>query len=168
MLSECLPRLEAAGFRRYEVSAYARPGAQCRHNLNYWRFGDYLGLGAGAHGKLTSRVADGTLRIRRTTQLREPRRYLAAVPQALQSAAVEPDQLPFEFMLNALRLTEGFGRDEFERTTGLPWQLIEATVEDLRARGLLESRGETVRPSARGLAFLNDALVPFLPDRTDT
>ena len=168
MLSECLPRLEAAGFGRYEVSAYARPGAQCRHNLNYWRFGDYLGLGAGAHGKLTSRDADGAMRVRRTTQLREPRRYLAAVPQALQSAAVEPDQLPFEFMLNALRLTEGFTRGDFERTTGLPWQRIAATVEELRMRGLLESAGEIVRPSAHGLAFLNDALVPFLPDRTDT
>ncbi len=168
MLSECLPRLEAAGFRRYEVSAYARPGAQCRHNLNYWRFGDYLGLGAGAHGKLSSCDAAGALRIRRTTQLREPRRYLAAVPQALQSAAVEPDQLPFEFMLNALRLIEGFSRGDFERTTGLPWQRIEATLEELRVRGLLESVGQTVRPSAHGLAFLNDALVPFLPDRTDT
>jgi putative oxygen-independent coproporphyrinogen III oxidase len=174
MLTECLPRLEANGFRRYEVSAYARAGAQCRHNLNYWRFGDYLGIGAGAHGKVTSRVADaahamtGGVRIRRSTQLREPRRYLGAVPQALQSTWVEPDQLPFEFMLNGLRLLEGFGRADFERGTGLAWQQIEATVEDLCQRGLLESGAAGVRPSARGLAFLNDALVRFLPDKTET
>lgn len=174
MLTECLPRLEANGFRRYEVSAYARAGAQCRHNLNYWRFGDYLGIGAGAHGKVTSRVADaahamtGGVRIRRSTQLREPRRYLGAVPQALQSTWVEPDQLPFEFMLNGLRLLEGFGRTDFERGTGLAWQQIEATVEDLCQRGLLESGSAGVRPSARGLAFLNDALVRFLPDKTET
>ena len=177
MLGECLPRLAAAGYRRYEVSAYARAGAQCRHNLNYWRFGDYLGIGAGAHGKLTSppdveaRAADAVaagVRIRRTTQLREPRRYLAAVPQALQSAWVERDQLPFEFMLNGLRLLDGFSRQDFERGTGLAWQQIEATVEDLCHRGLLESAGTSIRPSARGLVFLNDALVQFLPDKTDT
>lgn len=177
MLGECLPRLAAAGYRRYEVSAYAKAGAQCRHNLNYWRFGDYLGIGAGAHGKLTSAPdadarADGSVaggvRIRRTTQLREPRRYLAAVPQALQSAWVEQDQLPFEFMLNGLRLLDGFSRQDFERGTGLAWQQIEATVQDLCHRGLLESAGASIRPSARGLTFLNDALVRFLPDKTDT
>jgi oxygen-independent coproporphyrinogen-3 oxidase len=177
MLGECLPRLAAAGYRRYEVSAYAKAGAQCRHNLNYWRFGDYLGIGAGAHGKLTSAPdadarADGSVaggvRIRRTTQLREPRRYLATVPQALQSAWVEQDQLPFEFMLNGLRLLDGFSRQDFERGTGLAWQQIEATVQDLCHRGLLESAGASIRPSARGLTFLNDALVRFLPDKTDT
>lgn len=174
MLAECLPRLEANGFRRYEVSAYAKVGAQCRHNLNYWRFGDYLGIGAGAHGKVTSRISgaadartDG-VRIRRSTQLREPRRYLGAVPPALQSTWVEPEQLPFEFMLNGLRLLEGFGREDFERGTGLPWQQVEATVQDLCQRGLLESGESRVRPSARGLAFLNDALVQFLPDKTET
>ena len=101
-------------------------------------------------------------------KLREPRRYLAAVPQALQSAWVERDQLPFEFMLNGLRLLDGFSRQDFERGTGLAWQQIEATVEDLCHRGLLESAGTSIRPSARGLVFLNDALVQFLPDKTDT
>jgi oxygen-independent coproporphyrinogen-3 oxidase len=86
----------------------------------------------------------------------------------LQSTWVEPDQLPFEFMLNGLRLLEGFGRADFERGTGLAWQQIEATVEDLCQRGLLESGSAGVRPSARGLAFLNDALVRFLPDKTET
>ena len=174
MLAECLPRLAAAGFQRYEVSAYAKAGAQCRHNLNYWRFGDYLGIGAGAHGKLSSRMAAapdrsaGELRIRRTTQLREPRRYLAAVPQAVQSSWVASDQLPFEFMLNGLRLLAGFEAEEFEARTGVPWQRVAATVQALCDRGLLEADAASVRPSPRGLAFLNDALVPFLPDSTGT
>ena len=123
---------------------------------------------------MTSRISgaadartDG-VRIRRSTQLREPRRYLGAVPQALQSTWVEPEQLPFEFMLNGLRLLEGFGREDFERGTGLPWQQVEATVQDLCQRGLLESGESRVRPSARGLAFLNDALVQFLPAKTET
>ncbi|MBV9727644.1 MAG: radical SAM family heme chaperone HemW, partial [Gammaproteobacteria bacterium] len=105
MLEECRGRLAAHGFAQYEVSAYARAGAQCRHNLNYWNFGDYLGVGAGAHGKLTFAAA---ARIVRTTQLREPRRYLAAADTALCERSIPTRELPFEFMLNALRLSAGF------------------------------------------------------------
>src|SRR3974377_399493 len=101
MLEECRARLAAAAFAQYEISAYARAGAQCRHNLNYWTFGDYLGVGAGAHGKLTFVAAS---RIVRTTQLREPRRYLAAADEALTQRTISPQGLPFEFMRNPHRL----------------------------------------------------------------
>ena len=117
MLGECAQQLTAAGYAQYEVSAYARSGRQCRHNLNYWRFGDYLGVGAGAHGKLT-RASRG--QIVRTTQPREPRRYLAAADTELAHRAIAPEELPFEFMLNALRLREGFALSLFTERCGLP------------------------------------------------
>ena len=127
-------RLAAAGFAQYEVSAYARPGRQCRHNLNYWRFGDYLGIGAGAHGKATSGGA-----VIRTEKPRSPRAYLAgggrlgAVRRTVSTA-----ELPFEFMLNALRLSEGFRLADFERTTGLVAATVLRKLDDLadaRPRG---------------------------------
>src|SRR5215472_359062 len=116
MLEDCAATLEVSGFERYEVSAWARPGRQCRHNLNYWSFGDYLGVGAGAHGKLTLPERG---EIVRTVQPREPRRYLAARARELTRNPVPAEQLPFEFMLNALRLTGGFAMDEFSGRTGL-------------------------------------------------
>jgi oxygen-independent coproporphyrinogen-3 oxidase len=160
MLEECRARLSAAGFAQYEVSAYARPGAQCRHNLNYWGFGDYLGVGAGAHGKLTF-AARG--RIVRTTQLREPRRYLAAAA-ALAQRAILAEELPFEFMLNALRLTAGFEEATFVARTGLAWQAVDAAVRGALGAGLLLRTAGGYRPSARGLRFLNDLLLGFLPE----
>ena len=161
MLEECRERLSAAGFAQYEVSAYARPGAQCRHNLNYWTFGDYLGVGAGAHGKLTFAAAG---RIVRTTRLREPRRYLGASGAALTQRAIPPRELPFEFMLNALRLTAGFATATFTARTGLAWEAAEAPVRAALDAGLLVGTAEGVRPSARGLRFLNDLLLDFLPE----
>ncbi len=161
MLEECRERLAKAGFAQYEVSAYARPGAQCRHNLNYWTFGDYLGAGAGAHGKL-SFAADS--RIVRTTQLREPRRYLAASDAALARREILPQELPFEFMLNALRLTAGFETDRFLSRTGLTWETIAAPVGAALDAGLLLRTAHGYRPSARGLRFLNDLLLGFLPE----
>jgi putative oxygen-independent coproporphyrinogen III oxidase len=161
MLSECGARLAAAGFVRYEVSAYARTGARCRHNLNYWRFGDYLGVGAGAHGKLTF---PETGQIVRTTQLREPRRYLASADAALTRRVIPARELPFEFMLNALRLTDGFDADAFAARTGLHWQVIAAAMQSAAARGLLIRTDSGYRPSARGLQFLNDLLLEFLPE----
>jgi oxygen-independent coproporphyrinogen-3 oxidase len=161
MLEECSERLSAAGFAQYEVSAYARPGAQCRHNLNYWTFGDYVGVGAGAHGKLTFAAA-GT--IVRTTQLREPRRYLAVPDTAVTRRAILPQELPFEFMLNALRLTAGFATATFTARTGLAWEAVEAPVRAALEAGLLLSTAEGFRPSARGLQFLNDLLLSFLPE----
>jgi oxygen-independent coproporphyrinogen-3 oxidase len=168
MLERCQARLAAAGYERYEISAYARAGRRCEHNLNYWRFGDYLGVGAGAHGKLTRRNA-GRLEIRRTVQLREPRRYLAGGPEALTTAAVTADQLPFEFMLNALRLIEGCTRELWVERTGLPWSSVTPTLSMLVERGLIERLGpDRARPTARGLLFLNEALVEFLPSETRT
>jgi putative oxygen-independent coproporphyrinogen III oxidase len=160
MLDAAQDRLAAAGFARYEVSAYARAGRRCSHNLNYWRFGDYLGVGAGAHGKLT----DAAVGIFRTTQLREPRRYLAAGPQALTRSRVPAADLPFEFMLNALRLVEGFQAAEYARFTGLPWDTVEPTLERLERIGLLTEADERWHATALGARFLNDVLAEFLPE----
>jgi putative oxygen-independent coproporphyrinogen III oxidase len=161
MLAACAERLAAAGFARYEVSAYAREGARCRHNLNYWSFGDYLGVGAGAHGKLTF-PAQG--KIVRTTQLREPRRYLAAADAELARRVVAAHELPFEFMLNALRLVAGFDEATFRARTGLEGAVIAATLHAAAARGLVVQAAGGWRPSERGLQFLNDLLIEFLPE----
>jgi putative oxygen-independent coproporphyrinogen III oxidase len=161
MLEACAARLGEAGFAQYEVSAWARPGAQCRHNLNYWRFGDYLGVGAGAHGKLS--FADRE-HIERTTQLREPRRYLAAPDLTLTRHAVEPRERAFEFMLNALRLTDGFDADLFAARTGLAWAAVAAPLAVAERRGLLERTPSGYRPSSLGVRFLNDLLLEFLPE----
>jgi oxygen-independent coproporphyrinogen-3 oxidase len=160
MLSECAERLAAAGFAHYEVSAYARPGRQCRHNLNYWTFGDYLGVGAGAHGKLTIGSA-----IVRTQQQREPRRYLTVTPAAVTRTRVPSEELPFEFMLNALRLVDGFEGALFPARTGLDWDSVDGAVRDLVRRGLLLEEGTRLKPSPQGLRFLNELLLSFVPDQ---
>jgi len=161
ILEACQRRLTEAHFARYEVSAYARAGFECRHNLNYWRFGDYLGVGAGAHGKITR--GSGAA-ITRTAQWREPRRYMSAAPVAQTHSQVAARDLPFEFMLNALRLVDGFEIDSFEARTGLPWRTVADEVAGLVRRGLIEANGERCRPTALGLSFLNDALLAFLPE----
>lgn len=159
MLQECQALLAGAGFSRYEVSAYAREGRRCRHNLNYWLFGDYLGAGAGAHGKLTTDAG-----ILRTQQTREPRRYMSTAVEALTVTAVVPPQIPFEFMLNGLRLLDGFSTAEFCSRTGLDWAAVAAAWERGVAAGLLVStRGARHCATARGFDFLNEALVGFLP-----
>jgi len=160
-LEDCASLLAAAGFGHYEVSAYARSGRQCRHNLNYWTFGDYLGVGAGAHGKLTF---PARAEIVRTVQPREPRRYLAAAPGELTRRTVSADELPFEFMLNALRLTAGFSLEEFAARTGLAGATIAAPLARLAARGLLERTAGGYGASELGLRFLNDLLVEFMPE----
>lgn len=162
MLALCGERLAQAGFAQYEVSAYARSGRQCVHNLNYWRFGDYLGIGAGAHGKLTCATAGSVLR---SAQPREPRRYLAVAAQgAAQQHIVSPQQLPFEFMLNALRLREGFEPTLFTRRTGLAWDAVAGSLEQLIARALILREDARYRPSPLGWRFLNEALLAFLPE----
>jgi oxygen-independent coproporphyrinogen-3 oxidase len=166
MLGECAARLAAAGFAHYEVSAYARAGHECRHNLNYWHFGDYLGAGAGAHGKLTFEERG---EIVRTAQPREPRRYLAASDAALARRVIPQEELPFEFMLNALRLTAGFERRTFGERTGLAWERIEAPVALALERGLLTATRTGYRPSPLGLRFLNEMLLLFMaetPEKT--
>ncbi len=151
----------AAGFRRYEVSAYARPGAECRHNLNYWRFGDYLGIGAGAHGKRTHGA--GTV-IERSVKHRHPRRYLAsrgAGDHEARRGPVPAADLPLEFMLNAARLLEGFSEELFEARTGLPVSAIGAPLAQAEERGLIDRCRGTIRPTQRGMRFLNDLLMLF-------
>jgi len=153
--------MAAAGLRHYEVSAYARPGRQCAHNLNYWSFGDYLGLGAGAHGKLTR--GDGG-QVVRTVREREPRRYLArGCSAAPDPQVVPPADLPFEFMMNALRLVGGFDPAWFESRTRLSWATVALRLGQLAQRGLLQEGGAGWRPTERGLRFLNDVVAEFLP-----
>ncbi len=155
-----LERLEAAGYRRYEVSAFALEGRECRHNINYWRYGDYLGLGAGAHGKLT---AGGTIHRRRRPG--HPGHYLAAAgrPERLESREVAPGDRPLEFMMNAMRLVEGVPIALFAERTGLPPATCAGAVERAIGSGLLE-RTERLRPTPAGLRYLNDLLALFLPD----
>ena len=161
MLAACEERLASAGFAQYEISAYAREGRRARHNLNYWTFGDYLGAGAGAHGKLSF---PGRGCILRTVRTREPRRYLAALESSLTRSVIEPRDLPFEFMLNALRLVEGFDTALFEDRTGLGWDAVGATLESLRERGLVEAAGGRWKPTCLGSRFLNEVLLRFLPE----
>jgi oxygen-independent coproporphyrinogen-3 oxidase len=159
MQLECQRLLAAGGYAQYEVSAYARPGRQCRHNLNYWRFGDYLGIGAGAHGKAT---VDG--RVIRTEKARSPRAYLEAGGRAGTRRSVPAAELPFEYMLNVLRLAEGFRPTDFERATGLAVEVVRPTLAALEARGLLDSCGNRFCPTKLGFRFLNDLQSAFLPE----
>jgi oxygen-independent coproporphyrinogen-3 oxidase len=165
MLAACGQRMAAEGFARYEVSAHAKGGSRCRHNLNYWTFGDYLGVGAGAHGKLTLESEQTVIR---TTQPREPRRYLANAPDALSRKVVPQADLPFEFMLNALRLVDGFEIDTFVDRTGLPWERVEMIVAGLVARRLLVRDGRWLRTTRVGLQFLNNILLSFLAESAET
>lgn len=153
--------LEANGFFRYETSAFAHEGKQCRHNLNYWQFGDYLGIGAGAHGKIS--YPD---RIERTVRRRHPNDYLAAMqgnPQdAIERKTVAAKDLPFEFMMNALRLTEGVPSDLLELRTGISSAAVMRQIEQARQKGLLDTNPAVFRPTERGCLFLNDLLQCFL------
>ncbi len=153
-------RLAEAGLQHYETSAYARPGHASRHNLNYWQFGDYLGIGAGAHSKLS--FAD---RIVRQMRVKHPQQYMDAVKAGAHIADVRTltrDDLPFEFMMNALRLREGVPAALFETRTGQPLLVCSAALEQARSRGLLERDATRLRPTLQGQRFLNDLLEMFL------
>lgn len=155
-------KLGAAGYVHYETSAFARPGRQCRHNLNYWQFGDYLGIGAGAHGKLSA--AD---RVWREARQRHPAAYMATVLDTgaiSESREVGVDDLPFEFMMNALRLNDGFATPLFAERTGLTLDSIEPRLIVARERGLIEASHTWIRPTRAGQRFLNDLLQIFLRD----
>jgi putative oxygen-independent coproporphyrinogen III oxidase len=160
MLIRCLQSLEAAGFEQYEVSGYARPGAKCAHNLNYWTFGDYIGIGAGAHGKLS--FAENGFAVR-TQQTREPRRYLAAEPGALVRKQISTQDLPFEFAMNGFRLVRGFPDEQFESRTGLSIAVLERALAPLVERGLVERGEKSWGATPKGFRFLNDILVELLP-----
>src|SRR3989454_5503840 len=145
--------LAAAGYEHYETSAFARPGHRCRHNVNYWEFGDYLGIGAGAHGKVS--FPD---RVTRHERIKQPRDYLGAATTIAKEGTVAPAELPFEFMLNALRLIEGFPVTLFQERTGLPLHLIERRLREAEQKGLLERDWQRIGPSARGQRFVNELL----------
>ena len=164
--------LADAGYVQYEVSAYAQPGRRCRHNLNYWLFGDYLGLGAGAHGKLSLELPQ---RILRTVKPKQPREYQDQVRRAGlgergvgqgaaigESSFIAPANLPFEFMLNALRLNEGFSVGDYRRRTGLEMNSVAPRLASACERGLLENREDGWRPTELGRRFLNDLQASFL------
>jgi putative oxygen-independent coproporphyrinogen III oxidase len=153
--------LAHGGYVHYETSAWAEPGRECRHNLNYWRFGDYLGIGAGAHGKVS--FPD---RVTRSVRWKQPREYLerAAEGRPVQeSHEVGREDLVFEFMMNALRLTEGFPAGLLAERTGLQIALAEKALRAAEARGLIVRSHERIAPSALGQRFLNDLLQLFLP-----
>lgn len=154
-------RLTERGYHQYEVSAYAQAGRQCRHNRNYWEFGDYLGIGAGAHAKISR--ADAVFRIAKT---RHPDRYLRAAGTRATHAETRPlasEDLICEFMLNALRLHDGFPIELFAARTGLSVDDIDEPVRLAQARGLLDNEPQWIRPSTRGRRFLNDLILLFLP-----
>ncbi len=160
MLDQITALTGAAGLQRYEVSAYAKPGHRCRHNLNYWQFGDYLGVGAGAHSKLSF-----PHRVVRQVRWREPAAYM---DKALAGQAVSNDEevtrraLPFEFMLNALRLKEGFDLALFPERTGLPLSAVRAQLDDAERQGLITQADGRIVPTARGFDFLSDLQERFL------
>jgi putative oxygen-independent coproporphyrinogen III oxidase len=158
-ITECTAAL---GLGRYEVSAYAKPGHACAHNLNYWQFGDYLGIGAGAHSKLSF-----AHRIVRQVRFREPQLYMKQSLQGepvTQSDEVSRADLPFEFMLNALRLKEGFALSDFMERTGLAMTSIQKGLQQAEAQGLIARDWTRVWPTPRGFDFLSDLQALFLPD----
>ncbi len=163
--------IAAAGWRQYEVSAYAKEGRRSIHNLNYWNFGDYLAIGAGAHSKTTSAPALRTERatfdenqcgfqVRRRTRVRNPNDYLATASRIAEDRIIASEQLPFEFVLNALRLTNGFDIETFEQRTGRA--LAGRGHANALARGLIEQNGNTIRATALGYRYLNDTVSCFL------
>ena len=160
MLDQITQMTGASGMERYEVSAYAQQGHRCFHNLNYWQFGDYLGIGAGAHSKLSF-----AHRVVRQVRFREPKLYM---DKALAGAAVTQENevsradLPFEFMLNALRLREGFKLQDFVEKTGLPFTAIQLGLDEAERKGLIERDFVRVKPTERGFDFLNDLQSLFL------
>ena len=162
MLDMIVDRTAQAGLARYEVSAFARTGRECVHNLNYWQFGDYLGIGAGAHSKLSF-----PHRVVRQQRWREPAAYMthALAGRAVSNEhEVARDALAFEFMLNTLRLREGFATNLFVERTGLPWSSVEPALAQAERRGLIERDASRVWPSARGFDFLSDLQQLFLPE----
>ena len=164
MQERCQALLAAAGFAQYEVSAYAPEGRQCQHNLNYWRFGDYLGIGAGAHGKLSLPAQQQILR---RWKQKHPEAFLRSAGSVESIGGDDPipvEQRPFEFMLNALRLNNGFALPLYEARTGLPRDSVLPALRSAQIRGWMDSAGDHWRTTPLGARFLNDVMASFLPD----
>lgn len=152
--------LSEAGYQQYEISGYAKPGFQCQHNLNYWRFGDYLGIGCGAHGKITDLT---TQKIVRTVKVKHPKGYMDLTrPYLFDSWQVESDELPFEYFMNRLRLHESFNMNEFAELTGLPLSHVETNLNRAISAGLMHKIDSTWQVTAKGHRFLNDLLQLFV------
>lgn len=157
-------KLSAAGLDHYETSAYAKPGKRSKHNMNYWQFGDYIGIGAGAHGKIS--YPDPARGITREARFKQPKNYMEKAALGLsneEEKIVSVAELPFEFMLNALRINEGFANSLFVERTGLPISAISRELAKATALGLIERDHLHVKPTAKGRLFLNDLLELFLP-----
>ena len=156
-----LDLLSKAGYKRYEVSAYAKPGMECKHNLNYWRFGDYIGIGAGAHGKIS--FPD---KITRQVRERHPETYMQSMETKgdalVESKEIPATDLPFEFMLNTLRLTDGVNTNTFTERTGLPLNVISKSLDEATKKGLLDSNPTLLKGTAQGLRYLNNLQEIFL------
>ncbi|RQW62855.1 radical SAM family heme chaperone HemW [Vibrio viridaestus] len=154
-------KLTDAGYVQYEISGYSKPGFQCEHNLNYWRFGDYLGIGCGAHGKVS--FSDG--KIIRTTKVKHPKGYLNMLKPYLDSEQLVGDaDRPFEFFMNRFRLIEPCPKSEFEATTGLPISVIQPTIEWAKEKGYLIESEDFWQITEKGKLFLNDLLAAFMPE----
>ena len=165
MQQACGPLLEEQGYLQYEISAYARTNRRCRHNLNYWRFGDYLGIGAGAHGKLTDAKRG---RIMRIWKIKQPQLYMrhAGSDQAVgDTRLIGADDRIFEFMLNRLRLYEGFSPGDFETTTGLAFSSLQPALQEAENSKLMQQTAGCWHPTSTGYAFLNDLQARFLPEK---
>ena len=145
---------------QYEISAYAKPDKQSRHNMNYWKFGDYLAIGAGAHVKITQ--PDG--QAFRYRKVRQPNHYLDTNRLSTTAAieTIESTALPLEFLMNTLRLPHGFHQDLFEQTTGQPFSIIEKSINETVKEGLLERENKVIRPTIKGRMYLNELLERFL------
>ena len=156
-----LELLTQAGYQRYEVSAYAKKGQECKHNLNYWRFGDYIGIGAGAHGKISYPA-----KITRQVRERHPETYMLAIETKgnalIESREILAKDLPFEFMLNTLRLTDGVDTNTFSERTGLPLSVISRGLHAASKKGLLDENPSKLRPTTVGLRYLNNLQEMFL------
>ena len=156
-----LALLTGAGYQRYEVSAYAKKGQECKHNLNYWRFGDYIGIGAGAHGKISYPA-----KITRQVRERHPETYMQAIETKgnalIESREILAKDLPFEFMLNTLRLTDGVDTNTFSERTGLPLSVISKGLDAASKKGLLDENPSKLRPTTLGLRYLNNLQEMFL------
>jgi oxygen-independent coproporphyrinogen-3 oxidase len=161
IFEQSLDLLTKAGFKRYEISAYAKPGMECKHNLNYWRFGDYIGIGAGAHGKIS--FPD---KITRQVRERHPETYMQAMEQKgnalIESKEIPAADLPFEFMLNTLRLTNGVATNTFSERTGLPLSSINKGLDEASKKGLLDPDPTVLKGTPQGLRYLNNLQELFL------
>jgi oxygen-independent coproporphyrinogen-3 oxidase len=161
MLDALMAELDSAGYGRYEVSAYAKNGHRCQHNLNYWQFGDYIGIGAGAHGKISAHN-----QIARQTNERHPDAYMEKIfnqgHALIEERLLDKDDLPFEYMLNVLRLTDGVPSHQFKERTGQEIAAINSMMEQALKKGLLDEDPRFIKPSALGLQYLNDLQMLFL------